>query len=367
VFRVRHHAPRPVVLLLVYGAFLAIVGVTATMQAVIISAYFSTTAINTIAGTDAAVVSAFANEQLSPDDFTRGFVDAARVGSVSEAMRAFTSVRGIVRAEVRALDGRVIASDAPVAGEIVPPSQDVLSAIASRTAAARFIDGGTPQSASGALSSTRVMQEFFPLIQKNEVLGVVGIWRDATPILAALDGVRRDIMIVTFGAAAVAGLILFLVFRSAQGRISRQTAALVEATRRDSLTGTLNHGALVDELALAIERLRGSTDPSIAVALVDIDNFRLLNDTHGTRAGTGRWRSSWTSSGRTWTPRPSLAATGPTSCSSPTRAPPSTSSNPPWSRSAQALRPSTSGWTRATCCRSPSAWPFVPTPNTERL
>jgi diguanylate cyclase (GGDEF)-like protein/putative nucleotidyltransferase with HDIG domain len=78
--------------------------------------------------------------------------------------------------------------------------------------------------------------------------------------------------------------LLFLIFRSAQGRITRQTTQLLESTRRDPLTGLLNHGAMVGELALGIEAAR-KADMAIGVALLDIDGFRLLNDTYGHDAG----------------------------------------------------------------------------------
>jgi diguanylate cyclase (GGDEF)-like protein len=99
-----------------------------------------------------------------------------------------------------------------------------------------------------------------------------------------MEGVRRDVVIVTLSAGLVAALMLFLIFRAAQARLTRQTAALVESTRRDPLTGTLNHGALVAHLAVEIEGARESGTP-LGVALVDLDNFRLLNDNHGHRAG----------------------------------------------------------------------------------
>ncbi|MDQ1714344.1 MAG: hypothetical protein QOC60_289, partial [Frankiaceae bacterium] len=99
-----------------------------------------------------------------------------------------------------------------------------------------------------------------------------------------LSDVRRDVVLVTLSAALIAAALLFLIFRSAQGRLTRQTAELVESIRRDPLTGALNHGALVGHLADEIERARVSGLP-LGVALVDIDNFRLLNDNHGHAAG----------------------------------------------------------------------------------
>ncbi len=89
---------------------------------------------------------------------------------------------------------------------------------------------------------------------------------------------------MTLTAGLVAAFVLFLVFRAAQARINRQTDQLVEATRRDPLTDTPNHGTLVAALAATIETARTTKEP-IAVALLDIDNFRLLNDTHGHAAG----------------------------------------------------------------------------------
>ena len=90
------------------------------------------------------------------------------------------------------------------------------------------------------------MREYFPLVTDGQVRAVVGVWRDAAPILTTLDSVRREIIILTVSAGLIAAVVLYLVFRSAQGRITRQTKALIDALDQDPLTGTLNHGALVE-------------------------------------------------------------------------------------------------------------------------
>jgi diguanylate cyclase (GGDEF)-like protein/putative nucleotidyltransferase with HDIG domain len=79
-------------------------------------------------------------------------------------------------------------------------------------------------------------------------------------------------------------LVLYLVFRSAQARLTRQTLALLEASRRDPLTGLLNHGTAVEQLAASVERLR-TDGGGVAVALLDIDNLGNLNDTRGHETG----------------------------------------------------------------------------------
>jgi diguanylate cyclase (GGDEF)-like protein len=50
------------------------------------------------------------------------------------------------------------------------------------------------------------------------------------------------------------------------------------------LTGLLNHGAAVTTLTELVEQAR-TDGSSIGIALVDIDNFRLLNDVHGSAIG----------------------------------------------------------------------------------
>jgi diguanylate cyclase (GGDEF)-like protein/PAS domain S-box-containing protein len=59
--------------------------------------------------------------------------------------------------------------------------------------------------------------------------------------------------------------------------------ALHEQARRDPLTGVLNHGAIVEELR---NLLSGRHDrDSHAVAMVDVDGLKAVNDTYGHQAG----------------------------------------------------------------------------------
>ena len=91
-------------------------------------------------------------------------------------------------------------------------------------------------------------------------------------------------MIVTLSAAIVLAMLLYAIFRAANIRLGRQEAQIAETRRRDSLTGLLNHSAAVAALTELIEEARRD-ESSMGVALIDIDNFRLLNDVHGSRAG----------------------------------------------------------------------------------
>jgi diguanylate cyclase (GGDEF)-like protein len=285
VFGTPVRLPRPVLLIIVFGIFLAIVGVTAMAQTMLVSAQFSTSTLNNVVGSDTALVRLFVTGALSPDDLGSDGPDAQRLTALEQRLRTLLGPGQIVHLEVRTPDGRVIASDRPEArGTTAPITPDFATALRGRSATAAIDPVATSEAMGPTLGPSSVLREYFPLITDGGVIGVVGVWRDAGPILAQLDEMRRNVVLVTLSAALVACAALFLVFRSAQGRISRQTHALVEAARLDPLTGRLNHGALVDAVASAVEYGRAEGQ-AFSVALIDIDNFRMLNETYGHAAG----------------------------------------------------------------------------------
>ena len=57
---------RPILLLLVFGSFLALVGITASAQAAMISTHFQTATLNDVVGSDAATARAFVNAYVDP-------------------------------------------------------------------------------------------------------------------------------------------------------------------------------------------------------------------------------------------------------------------------------------------------------------
>jgi diguanylate cyclase (GGDEF)-like protein len=285
MFGTPRRLPRPVLLFIVFGIFLAIVGVTAMAQIVMLSGQYSTSALNSAVSTDAALVRMFVTSTLSPDDLTAAGPSPSRLGTLESRLATIIGTREILQIEIRLPDGRIIASSRPEAhGATAAMTPDFTSALTGTTATAGIVDTAASEAAGPALPTTQVLREYFPLVTDGQVRAVVAVWRDATPILAELENLRSNIVLVTLSASLVAALALYFVFRSAQARISRQAEALVDAVHRDTLTGHLNHGALVDAVALAVEGSRATGNP-FAIALLDIDNFRLLNDNYGHAAG----------------------------------------------------------------------------------
>ena len=73
----------------------------------------------------------------------------------------------------------------------------------------------------------------------------------------------------------------------AEGRIEqlkRELEAVNRLVREDQLTGALNRRGLDDALARESARAERANTP-LCVALLDIDNFKVINDTHGHQVG----------------------------------------------------------------------------------
>ena len=222
-----------------------------------VSAHFSTNTLSSIVSTDTALVRAFVGSFVSPDDFAAGTLPGERQAIVERQLKTLVTPGTILRVEVRRPDGTVIFADDPaLRGASAAPSDAFARAGTGTSAVVDIVDVTASGAAGPGLATSTVVREYFPLSIDGKVVGIVGVWRDAVPILAQLDEVRRNIVIVTLSAALVAAFVLFLVFRSAQGRITRQTQALIDSTQLDPLTGTFNHGALVDAVARSVDGAR---------------------------------------------------------------------------------------------------------------
>jgi diguanylate cyclase (GGDEF)-like protein len=112
-------------------------------------------------------------------------------------------------------------------------------------------------------------------------IGVFEVYQDARPIELLVIQTRGDVLILALAAAGILFAVLWLSFAGASRLLARQNRLLRERAVRDGLTGLANHRFLLEELNRHLDR----AEPSGAIALLDVDNFRLLNAGHGHRAG----------------------------------------------------------------------------------
>jgi diguanylate cyclase (GGDEF)-like protein/putative nucleotidyltransferase with HDIG domain len=280
----RRRPVRPVLLLLVVAAFLMIVGATASGQAALVTADSTSTLLKATVSADAAAVRSFVGLNLRQSDLPPAALTADRAAVLQHGLQLLVEHGGILHAALLAPDGTIVAADADTTTDHRAALTPEISDVVAKQAAGAAIVGPDAAGALAPLATGSILREYLPIIQLGQVDAVVAIWRDAAPILAELDAGRVHVVVITLTAALISTLLLIFIFWAAQQRLSRQTRLLVEAARRDPLTGALNHGALVELLAASVERAR-LTHEQIGVALLDLDNFGLLNSTYGHQAG----------------------------------------------------------------------------------
>ena len=277
-----------------FGASLALVGLTAFVLVWVVTDNLTEAAIQTSVNSDRSLVQSFvASTRLQPADLRTTGVSPARVGEI-EAQIANVIDRssdggdspGIVHVKLWAPDGTVLYSErSELRGTFLGADEEIEEAVDGESVAETIEDASNGEAATSELPpGTKVLEEYIPVKLDGTVPAVFEIYRDAAPILAAVSDTRSAVLLVTLTASAVLAVLLYLIFRTAQARLARQTAALLEAGRRDALTGLLNHGTAVAELTTLLESARLSRAP-VGVALLDVDNFRLVNETYGHDGG----------------------------------------------------------------------------------
>jgi diguanylate cyclase (GGDEF)-like protein len=268
----------PLLYPLVYVASLALVTLSSGALALLGHEHVIDAAVEVQVRSDQAVVRQFVASNLAAADLAGGLLADDRLAEIQPVMADLVREQGYRELViVDPKEGRVLAA-ASQAGASAAITQNTSNAGASGQTRAGIVQG---QSAPG---QPPTLGESIPLLEGGAVQAVFQISRDAAPILARADDAFRDVVVVTTSAAMVLAALLYAIFRAANQRLVRQEALLGESRRRDPLTGLLNHSAAVSALTDLVEQSRKDAS-SMGVALIDIDNFRLLNDVHGSGAG----------------------------------------------------------------------------------
>jgi len=260
---------RRALLILVYGASFALVIVTALALDIVVGQHVSSTAVESTVAADRSLVRSFAGRTLTASDLAPAGPGADRSAIVRADLAALVNHGdGILQLKIHSVSGSILFSDRAVLEGTTRVDVSLQQAIAGGQSVANLETADESDSATvGAPEGSKLIEEYLPIVDGGgRVQAVFEIYRDAGPVLAAADASQRDVLIVTSVAAIVLTILLHLIFRAAQTRLSRQTDELVEAQRRDALTGMLNHGTAVGLLAAQIEDARAD-GRAVGVAL----------------------------------------------------------------------------------------------------
>jgi diguanylate cyclase (GGDEF)-like protein len=268
------------------------VALTATALVTVVSDHVTRSAIDSAAGADRLLGQGFVDTNLAADDMSLSAPSAERVDTVEDRLaRLVASDPGLALVKIHGPDGTILFSNnRALRGSHFEISAELADALKGEVGTDILSDFENEEADLAGLGLANVLEEYLPIrAPDGSVEAAFEIYRDAAPIIAEVGRSQTSVLSVTIIAALVLAGLLFGIFRAAQARLNTQTDQLMEATRRDALTGLLNHGSTVEILAQLVERARvdraAGGAATIGIALVDIDNFRNLNETHGFPAG----------------------------------------------------------------------------------
>lgn len=115
------------------------------------------------------------------------------------------------------------------------------------------------------------------------VLAITSLIPPALLLYQAFSGVISNAYAIGFSTVVLFLLVLLRVVGLLRN-IEIQALKLNALSRMDELTGLPNRRTIFQELPLALERARRDNTP-IVVAMIDLDKFKLFNDTYGHPAG----------------------------------------------------------------------------------
>ncbi len=271
----------------VLAASLLLVAGTGVALAGVVSRNVQDTAIAASVAADKSLALGLFQSDLQASDLTMTGASDTRVSQIEARLASLIQPNGIVHVKIFGPDQTVLYSNrTDLRGRNLGTDEDLEAAFDTGEVAPSIIGADDPDAATaGFPPDAQLLEEYVPIPGPNGTIpGVFEIYRNAQPILDSVASTTREVALVVMAAALVLGLMLYFIFQATQRRLTRQTRALVDAGRRDALTGLLNHGTAVARLTDLLEQRRGALG-SVGIALIDIDNFRLVNETHGHQAG----------------------------------------------------------------------------------
>lgn len=256
----RPRAPRSRLIAVVYLISLAILLILGGGLAILASAHVSGAAVGASAAADRALSQSVLAE-LGPLA-VEATPDRAERERMSRVLERAADTAGLLGLAVLTPDGQLRAS-AGTGDASVPPPPEVAA--------------GRPAVELTTVEEAKRLYEWFPVSLDGDTVAILRIVRDGESAAAAAAVAQRDIALAAAGGSTILVLVLFGIFRGAERRLDEQMAQLLESGRRDPLTGHLTHGAVVADLTACLD---AGAQP-VSVALLDVDNFRQLNDTYG--------------------------------------------------------------------------------------
>ncbi|WP_375480731.1 putative bifunctional diguanylate cyclase/phosphodiesterase [uncultured Jatrophihabitans sp.] len=207
---------------------------------------------------------------------------ASRV-ALSRAVRTTIAAGQVLRLRLRNLAGRVVyASD----GSSATPDDDNAEKAANGHTVAELTRLNADD-ASGP-RGPRAVEVYLPLRgeARGRPLGVLEMYVPYSPIALAIERDQRGVLLTITGGLLLLWLCLVGVSASVMGRLRRESEANAFLATHDALTGAANRAQFTEWVSSRKpSRGRDRAFDNLAIALLDLSRFRLVNDTLGWESG----------------------------------------------------------------------------------
>ena len=200
--------------------------------------------------------------------------------AAQELARRLTEVPSLVRVTIWGRDSAILWADDPsLIGRRFPDHADVRASLRGRVVGAT--EGGRSGTPSHRPAIETEAEVYVPILARDggEVAGVVAVSETAVRLFATV----RWGTIMIWGLSLAGALALYLVLIPLLSRKAREER-LAHQAFHDPLTTLPNRALFTDRLTLAFSR-RHPAQALVAVLFIDLDRFKVINDSLGHHAG----------------------------------------------------------------------------------
>jgi len=254
-------------------------------------------------------VSRLISIRLAPADLETP-MSGDRLAAFDQFVRSDILSTRVARVKLWSRDGVLIYSDAlSEIGRSFPQDDERDEALNGTTVSSIQAPSKAENESESGLGKLLEVYTPIRLEGSNEVVGVYETYEFYAPVAAQVAETQRYIQLGLAGGLAFLYLVLLGIVHGGTRTIHRQgkelqlareleeskadleeKSALLEQalelererSRRDQLTGVLNHGAIVEYLA---EQMTRADLNHVAVAMIDVDGMKAVNDTYGHLSG----------------------------------------------------------------------------------
>ncbi|MGD1057885.1 MAG: bifunctional diguanylate cyclase/phosphodiesterase [Solirubrobacteraceae bacterium] len=223
---------------------------------------------------------------LSPQDLRTGLTPAG-IRALDQQLSARSVTQDLARIKIWNSHYKVIYSDDhSLIGRTLPPSDDLLHALAGRPDDADVVTPRPHTETASEVGLGELVEVYVPLrfASFGPPEGAFEIYLSYRPIASALASDKRTIALLVAIGLALLWAILYRIVARASRRLRRQSRENYRLARYDQLTGLPNRTLFIERVTNAV-RQESRHDGAVAVLLIDLDHFTEVNNTLGASNG----------------------------------------------------------------------------------